>query len=62
MDKSARIAQHKYAGLSRPELHTIATEKVRFYQRRQRLGEPLHHLLDAWQWVEKRFRSAGNGR
>ena len=62
MDKSARIAQHKYVGLSRPELHTIAAEKVRFYQRRQRLGEPMHHLLDAWQWVEKRLRGDRNVR
>ncbi len=56
MDKSVRIAQHKYVGLPRAELHTIAAEKVRFYQRRQRMGEPFHHLLDAWQWVEGRLR------
>ena len=61
-NKSARVETHMYVGLSRPELHTIATEKVRFYQRRQRLGEPFHHLLDAWQWVEKRLRSDRNGR
>ena len=60
MDKSARIEKHLYVGLSRTELHTIAAEKVRFYQRRQRLGEPFHHLLDAWQWVEKRLRSDRN--
>ena len=60
MDKSARIAQHKYAGLPRAELHTIAAEKVRFYRRRQRLGEPMHHLLDAWRWIEGRLRSDRN--
>ena len=60
VNKSARIEKHKYAGLSRTELHTIAEEKVRFYQRRQRMGEPFHHLLDAWQWVEKRLRSDTN--
>jgi hypothetical protein len=56
-DKKARVEQHMYVGLSSAELHEIATEKVRFYRRRQRLGEPFHHLLDAWQWVEKRHRS-----
>jgi hypothetical protein len=56
-DKKARIETHMYVGLSRAELHEIATEKVRFYQRRQRLGEPFHHLLDAWQWVEQLHRS-----
>ena len=56
MDKSARIEQHKYVGLPRAELHTIAAEKVRFYQRRQHRGEPFHHLLDAWRWVECRLR------
>jgi len=61
MPRNARVEEHKYAGLPRTELHTIAAEKVRFYQRRQRLGEPLHHLLDAWQWVEQRFRSDRNG-
>lgn len=55
-DKKARIEQHMYAGLSRADLHEIATEKVRFYQRRQRLGEPFHHLLDAWKWVEQLHR------
>lgn len=54
-NKSARVETHMYVGLSRTELHTIAAEKVRFYRRRQRLGEPMHHLLDAWQWVEKRL-------
>ena len=57
MNKSARIEKHLYVGLSRTELHTIATEKVRFYKRWQRLGEPFHHLLDAWQWVEQGLRS-----
>ena len=56
MDKSARIEHHKYAGLPRAEMHTIAAEKVRFYQRRQHRGEPFHHLLDAWQWVEGNLR------
>ena len=60
MPRNARVEEHIYAGMSRPELHTIAVEKVRFYQRRQRLGEPMHHLLDAWQWVEKRLRSDRN--
>jgi len=55
-NKSARVEAHLYAGLPRTELHQIATEKVRFYQRRQRHGEPFHHLLDAWQWVEGRLR------
>lgn len=62
MDKSARVEQHLYAGMARPELHTIAAEKVRVYQRRLRLGEPFHHLLDAWQWVEQRLRSDKNDR
>ena len=57
-NKSARVETHMYVGLSRPELHTIAAEKVCFYQRRQRLGEPFHHLLDAWQWVEGRLRKS----
>jgi hypothetical protein len=55
-DKTARVEQHRYAGLSRDELHKIAAEKVRFYKRRERLGEPFHHLLDAWRWVERRHR------
>jgi hypothetical protein len=55
-DKQARIEKNLYAGLSRDELHKIAAEKVRFYKRRQRLGEPFHHLLDAWRGVEKRQR------
>ena len=56
MNKSARVEKHMYVSLSRTELHTIAAEKVRFYKRRQRLGEPFHHLLGAWQWVECRLR------
>lgn len=58
MNKSYRIEAHRYVGLSSPELHTIAAEKVRFYQRRQRLGEPFYHLLDAWQWIEGRLRNS----
>lgn len=54
-NKSARVETHLYAGLPRTELHQIATEKVRFYQRRQHRGEPFHHLLDAWQCVESRL-------
>ena len=61
MDKSARIEQHKYVGLPRAELHTIAAEKVRFYQRRQHRGEPFRHLLDAWQCAEGRLLDGGNG-
>ncbi len=60
-DKSARVELHRYVGLPSSEMHKIAAEKVRFYQRRQCLGEPFHHLLDAWQWVEKRHRANLNG-
>ena len=60
MDKSARVEVHKYAGMTRAELHSVAVERVEHYAQMQHRGEPFHHLLDAWQWVEQGLRIHAN--
>ena len=60
MDKSARVEAHKYTGMTRAELHSVAVERVEHYAQMQHRGEPFHHLLDAWQWVEQGLRIHAN--
>lgn len=62
MDKSARVEAHKYTGMTRAELHSVAVERVQHYSKPHPAGAggTCALLRSAWEWVEQRFRGAGH--
>jgi len=53
MDKSVRVEVHKYTGMTRAELHSVAVERVQHYSKPPPSGADgtCALLRSAWEWV-----------